>query len=215
MDFVLDVVVPVWGSAVAGYLIGGFPTGYLLGRLQDIDVTEMGSGRTGGTNVLRTMGLGPAALTALVDVAKGGIAVIMAQTMFPLPLAAAVAGTAAVMGHNWSVFIGFRGGAGTAPALGALLAMVPGLGVALALIVAALALVTRFASVGSLALATLAPVALTGFAALGQVGWAIAAFGWGAGALILWAHRPNISRLLRGEERRLWQPVDPSSEAGG
>lgn len=200
---------------MAGYLLGAFPTGFLLGRIRGRDVTAMGSGRTGGTNVLRTLGLGPAVLTAVLDVTKGALAVVVAHTMFPSPLASAVSGTAAVIGHNWSVFIGFRGGAGTAPAFGAVLAIEPALGLVLGVIVPALALVTRYASVGSLAFAVLAPLSLTGWAVAGQAAWEAAGFGWAAGSLILLSHRPNIARLFRGEERRLWGGAEPPSEGEG
>ncbi|MFQ5945590.1 MAG: glycerol-3-phosphate acyltransferase [Anaerolineae bacterium] len=215
MDLALDVLVPVWGSAVAGYLLGSIPTGYLLGRARGLDVTAIGSGRTGGTNVLRILGPGPAALTAILDVAKGAFAVAVADTMFPSPLASAVSGTAAVIGHNWSVFIGWRGGAGTAAAFGALLAIAPSFALVLGLIVPGMALVTRYASVGSLAFAVFVPLALTGSAMGGQAAWETAGFGWAAALLILFSHRPNIVRLLRRQERRLWEPVEPPSEAVG
>ena len=175
----------------------------------------MGSGRTGGTNVLRILGPGPAALTAILDVAKGAFAVVVAHTMFPSPLASAIAGTAAVIGHNWSVFIGWRGGAGTAAAFGALLAIAPPFALVMGLIVPSLTLTTRYASVGSLAFAILVPLALTGSAAAGQAAWEFAGFGWAAALLILFSHRPNIARLRRGQERRLWEPAEPPSQAVG
>ncbi len=97
--------------------------------------------------------------------------------------------------------------------MGALLAIAPPFGLVLALIVGGLALGTRYASVGSLAFATLAPLALTGTAAASQVAWETAGFGCAASLLILFSHRPNIGRLLRGQERRLWDPAEPPEAA--
>lgn len=94
-----------------GYLLGAIPVGYLAGKTQGIDVRQYGSGRTGSTHVLRALGLGPVFFTVLGDALKGMIAVLVARAIMstPLPLAEVLAGLGAVGGHNWSVFISFRG----------------------------------------------------------------------------------------------------------
>ena len=104
-----------------GYLLGAIPVGYLVGKTQGIDVRQYGSGRTGGTNVLRSVGLGAAFFTILGDGLKVMIAVLAARAIMSTPLAEVLAGLGAVGGHNWSFFISFRGGAGAITALGALL----------------------------------------------------------------------------------------------
>src|SRR5512143_650380 len=103
-------------AAIAGYLIGSIPTGYLVvGALTGIDVRKVGSGRTGGTNAMRAGGVRAFALTGIGDMLKGIAAVLAARLIVTWlaagdrPLAEAVAGFAAVCGHNWSVFLGFKG----------------------------------------------------------------------------------------------------------
>src|SRR4030042_3675177 len=113
-------------AGVAGYLLGAVPTGYVMGRLlRGIDVRDYGSRRTGGTNVLRTLGLRVAVLVMAVDIAKGAVAVLIARAISGEPYVQTVAGSAAVVGHVWPVYVGFRGGRGVSAAFGALLAMNP------------------------------------------------------------------------------------------
>ncbi len=105
-----------WGYLVAGaagYLLGSVPTGYVMGRLlRGIDVRDYGSGKTGGTNTLRTLGLRVAVFVTVVDIAKGAVAVLIARAISDEPYVQTVAGLAAVAGHVWPVYVGFRGGRG-------------------------------------------------------------------------------------------------------
>lgn len=188
---------------LAGYLLGSVPVGYLIGRLWGKDVRSSGSGRTGATNVFRAVGLLPAVLTGLGDLLKGALAILLAQQLGWGAAAEVLAGVASVAGHNWSLFLRFSGGAGTMTNLGALLVLSPlaCLGVApLGLLALAL---SRYASVASLTVALLVPVGLLLLARGDQIPTTYVWYGLGVAALVVWALRPNIRRLARGEERRL------------
>jgi len=198
---------PEWLLAVAAvaaaYLLGSFPAGYLLGRLRGINMLEQGSGRTGGTNVLRSAGPVAALVTGVLDVGKGALAVWLASQMTDYTAVQVLAGAAAILGHNHSIFLQFRGGAGVGTSLGALgaiyLPAALGLLVLLLLVIA----ITRYASIGSLTVITLMPVVLLVLALTGVLSLAYVSYGLLAWALIVYAHRPNIRRLIAGTERRL------------
>ena len=112
-------------AALLGYLIGSIPSGYIIARLRGVDITQQGSGRTGGTNVFRALGPKFGLLTGFFDILKGVIAVILARMIFGDEYAAAMAGAFAVMGHNWSIFLRFYGGRGMGTFAGVLLAVFP------------------------------------------------------------------------------------------
>ena len=187
-----------------GYLMGSIPVGYLVVKLaKGTDVRQHGSGRSGGTNVWRAAGLWPAILTTVGDFLKGMCAVLIARAVLGNSVGEVLAGVAAIAGHNWSVFLGWRGGAGTATNLGVISML--SLPVALALIVAALLVVviSRYASVASLAVAILAPTIFLGLALFAHHPLPHALYGLLAGATVVLALRRNIVRLLAGTERRL------------
>ncbi len=187
-----------------GYLMGSIPVGYLVVKLvKGTDVRQHGSGRTGGTNVWRAAGLGPAILTVLGDFLKGAMAVGIARSFLGDSVAEVLAGVAAITGHNWSVFLDWRGGAGTATNLGVISML--SFPVALGLIAAGLLVVviSRYASVASLCIAILAPTIFLSLALLAHHPLRHALYGLLAGAIVILAHRPNIVRLLAGNERRL------------
>ena len=159
-------------AAALGYLLGAIPFGLIIGRFtKGIDLREYGSHRTGATNALRTLGTRAAAAVFVLDVAKGVAAVVLARALFagdPLvDWAAAVAGVAAIVGHNWSVFIGFTGGRGVATSAGALAAMSPWTILIVAPIVALLIWRTRYVSLGSVTGALAAPIITAALAAIG------------------------------------------------
>lgn len=199
-------------ALVAAYLIGSLPTGYAIARLRGVNVLKVGSGHTGATNVLRSSGAVCAALTALADMAKGYAGVTVARLLAPdLSWASALAGIAAVLGHNKSVFLRFGGGVGTMTTFGATVAISPLTGL-VALVMGAIPMViTRYASVGSLVYAVAVPI-IAGFGVLLR-GWPIAwvVFGLGTAALSIWELRRNIQRLARGQERKIGQKIDPGS----
>ena len=190
-------------ATLTAYLIGSFPAGYLLGKLWGVDVRLRGSGRTGGTNVFRSAGIVPALITGALDVGKGALAVWIAGQMTGYPAAEVLAGAAVIMGHNHSIFLGFRGGAGVGTSLGALAAIYPPAALALLVLLLILIAVTRYASLGSLIVITVMPIlllvlGLSGVLALTYVGYGLLAW-----VIIVYAHRPNIRRLIKGTERKL------------
>ena len=189
---------------VGGYLLGSIPVGLLVVRaVTGKDIREVGSGRIGGTNVLRVAGPWVALLTALSDVAKGLLAVYLARAVVGIPVVEALAGLAAVVGHNYSIFIGFKGGAGTATTIGGAIGLWPWNGVIMIVVGAAVVTAMRYASLGSIVVALLLPVILALRAWLAGAPWAYLIHGLGTAALTLWALRPNIRRLLDGNERQV------------
>ena len=193
-------------AIIIGYLIGSIPFGYLIGRLKGIDITTLGSGRTGGTNVFRALGLRYGLFSGLLDVLKGVVAVLLIRHLFGDDYAGAqaLAGAFAVIGHNWSIFLKFRGGAGGATAGGALLALNPLVGVIVVIVFIILMLVVRYASVATMTVGIGGLLLLTLFH---LVGWGTPLghllFGVLVAMAITWALRPNIKRLINGNERRI------------
>jgi len=189
---------------IGSYLIGSIPFALLLGKLRGVDIREHGSGNVGTTNVLRTAGAAAGAVALVCDVLKGAAAVFIARYTIGTPVAEMAAGLAAVVGHDWPVFLKFRGGKGVATGVGGVFAMVP---VAAAAAIGVFAIVvawTRYASLGSL-VGSFSGVVFVGilFAAGhgGPVEYLI--YTTIAVALIFVRHRVNISRLLAGTENRL------------
>jgi len=198
----VDVVTLV-AAVAAAYLLGSIPVGYLLGRLWGVNVLDWGSGRTGGTNVLRSAGIVPALLTGALDIGKGALAVWLAGQMTGYPAAEVLAGAAVILGHNYSVFLGFRGGAGVGTSLGALGAIYPPAAIALVVLLLLLIAVTRYASLGSLIITSLMPLVLLALGIAGILSLTYISYGLLAWAIIVYAHRPNIRRLIQGTERRI------------
>ena len=191
---------------VAGYLIGAVPFGVLIGAVAGVDPRVTGSGRTGATNLLRTVGPGGAVAVFGLDVLKGVAAVLLAEWIYRGPGSswiAAASGVAAIIGHIRSIFIRFRGGRGVATAAGGMFALAPLAVLVLAPVVIAVIWRWRYVSLGSITGALLAPVA-TGALAVTGAG-TIAAVGYAAAAAVLvtLAHADNIDRLRSGTERRL------------
>jgi glycerol-3-phosphate acyltransferase PlsY len=186
---------------IAGaYLIGSVPFAFILARRWGgADLRLLGSGNLGAANVLRTAGLRAGVVVALLDVAKGVASVLLAQRLANGGAAPAAAGLAAVVGHVYPIWLGFRGGKGVATACGAFAmltpaALVPALGIFVATVWA-----TRYVSVGSvLASAALPPIA---YALDSPAAAVVAAIG--AGALIVFRHRSNLRRVRLGTERRI------------
>ena len=196
-----------WAWVLAAYFVGSLPTSYVVGRvIGGVDLRREGSGNLGATNLYRAMGLRVAVPVGLVDIGKGWLP----AWLFPLLDGGAAAGwaaaygAAAILGHTFSCWMRFRGGKGVATAAGAFLALSP-----LGLLVAALVWVLVFAAKGIVSLASIAaavalPATVLVRNAMGGAGdpW-VTAFAVLAGAFIVWAHRSNIGRLLRGEEKRI------------
>jgi len=189
---------------VSSYLLGSIPVGMLIVRATTgKDIREVGSGRTGGTNVLRAAGPKVALLTVLADIAKGLLAVLLARAVVGTPIVEALAGLSAVVGHDYSIFIGFKGGAGTMTTIGGAVGLCPWNSVVTAVVGIPVVIVTRQASVGSITVALLIPITFALCAWLGDAPWAYLIHGLGTAALTLWSLRPNIKRLLEGTERQV------------
>ncbi|GAB4282158.1 MAG: glycerol-3-phosphate 1-O-acyltransferase PlsY [Candidatus Promineifilaceae bacterium] len=197
-------------AGLIGYFAGAIPFGFLYVKIvKGIDIREVGSGRTGGTNSLRAAGWTTGVITGLSDVFKGYMAVWISRQLFSssvpeswLPWVITFAGVMAVIGHNWSIFLGWRGGAGTGPNVGWSTAlwwpMFP-IGVITML---GLLLTVGMASVASMAMGAIIPIV---FAIRYLGGYdptpAYMVGGFVTLAIVLWALRPNIKRLLAGNER--------------
>ncbi|MBM5825913.1 MAG: glycerol-3-phosphate 1-O-acyltransferase PlsY [Cyanobacteria bacterium M_surface_10_m2_119] len=208
-------------ALLAGYLLGSIPAGYLAGRwLRGIDIRQEGSGSTGATNVLRVLGKGPALVVFLVDVLKGTTAVLLAKAVLePLgvPLNDAgtanwstdswvvAAGLAALAGHIWPVWLGWRGGKAVATALGMLLGLTWPVGLACFGIFLAVLSVSRIVSLSSVVAAVGLPLLMLGWFHDQGMGlrWPYLALALLTSALVIWRHRSNLARLLAGTEPRL------------
>ena len=187
-----------------GYLLGSFPSGYLAGRwCAGVDIRQLGSGSTGATNVLRQVGKGPALVVFLVDVFKGSAAVIVARGLLGAGAYGwlVAAGLAALAGHIWPIWLGGKGGKAVATGFGMLLGLVPAVGLAcLGVFLTSLAL-SRIVSISSLLAAASLPLLMAGAGAPG----AYMGLGVVAAVMVIWRHRSNLARLLKGEEPRLGQ----------
>jgi glycerol-3-phosphate acyltransferase PlsY len=187
---------------LVSYLLGAMPTSYLAGRLfRGIDLRQHGSRNLGATNLYRVLGWRYAVPVGLIDAAKGLIPVLVfAPRVTSSELFALVCGLTAVLGHVFSVFVGFKGGKGVATAAGVMLGLAPvALGVAAA-VWASLVFLTGYVSVGSIAAAAVFPLAvfLIDRPARAEMLWLDVA----VAAAIIWLHRGNIQRLLKGTENR-------------
>ncbi|MGQ9492753.1 MAG: glycerol-3-phosphate 1-O-acyltransferase PlsY [Anaerolineae bacterium] len=187
-----------------GYLLGSFPTGYMIARVwKGVDPRQYGSGRTGGTNILRTAGRGPALLTVIGDFLKGALSVWLARALLGTSIAAVIAGLAAVLGHNRSIFLRFRGGAGSMTNAGVIFVLAPHVLPFMAVAAVVTALLSRIASVTSIVAAVTMLITLMVSFLLSLSPAIYVLYGMLACALILFELRPNIARLLTGSERRV------------
>ncbi len=194
-------MLPVLLTLIAAYLIGSVSFAVLVSRLYGLpDPRSFGSGNPGATNVLRTGRKSAAALTLAGDAAKGAVAVLLAawaSRAYGLPdWTPALAALAVFAGHLWPVYFGFQGGKGVATALGVLLALEPWLGLACLATWLTVFGITRISSLSALTAAGLAPL----YAWLLRHDLALSGAMVVLAALIVWRHRANIRKLMRGEE---------------
>jgi glycerol-3-phosphate acyltransferase PlsY len=224
-------MIPIGVIAILSYLVGSIPTSIIVGKIaRGIDIRQYGSGNAGGTNVIRVLGWKAGVFVILMDMAKGLVAtILLSRLMFgALPFAnltpfddftvvQIIAGSAAILGHIWTVFAGFRGGKGIATAGGMLIGIAPvEVGVSLA-VFSIVFLVTHYVSLGSLSAAVAFPLTMffrenvfleqvRGYNTLIYFSIAIA-------LLIIYTHRANIRRLVAGTEQRLGRvPILQSRE---
>lgn len=210
---------------VVAYLIGAIPIGAIVVRMYNIDITSKGSGKTGATNVLRTVGWKPALGVALGDLLKGVLAVLAARliidasgyshtsmqllgiTIAALPLAELLAAVAAVAGHVWSLWLRlftgkWGGGRGVVTAAGAMLLVSPWVIIIAALVALPIVAISRYVSLGSILGAATGGLVIVVLVAIGGLNW-LYIFFLALPIFIIVAHKDNIERLMRGTERKL------------
>ncbi len=199
-----------WAIALpAAYLIGSVPTGVLLGRLvRGVDVRKYGSGNTGATNVWRTLGPIAAVGVLALDWGKGAAAVFIARAVSDSPVLTAAAALAALSGHVWPVFSKFQGGKGVAAGLGGLTIISP-LAAAVTLLGLAVAVATRYVSLGSMVGTATGLIALVVLVAAGRLDEAYLIFAVAGFLIIELRHRANLVRLFKGTENRLRATARP------
>jgi acyl phosphate:glycerol-3-phosphate acyltransferase len=219
----MGAALAIAGLIVAGYLLGSIPTGYLVAKwVKGIDIRQHGSGGTGATNVLRSVGKPAAIAVLLVDLLKGALAVLLVRALYPelaagataelaaaQPWVAAIAGLAALLGHSRSIWLGFTGGKSAASGLGVLLALAWPVGLGTLAVFLGVVGLSRIVSLGSMA-AAIATVALM---ALTQQPLAYLLLAAAGGLYVILRHRSNIERLLAGTEPRLGRASE--KEIGG
>ncbi|HWR38044.1 MAG TPA: glycerol-3-phosphate 1-O-acyltransferase PlsY, partial [Patescibacteria group bacterium] len=185
---------------VVSYLIGSIPNGLLIGKaMAGVDIREFGSKNIGATNAYRVLGPWPAFWVFLTDMLKGVAGVLLALQFSGSPLSQLAGGIAAIAGHNWSVFLGFKGGRGVATGLGVIAILAPLVTLTVFLVWLAIVLVTRYVSLGSIVAAALVPLLMWYTGAQQE----IFIFGLLAAVFVIVRHRPNIQRLLKGEELKI------------
>lgn len=204
-----------WIIPLFGFLLGSIPFGLILGKLKGIDIREHGSGNIGATNVFRTLGKKIGITCLLLDFIKGLVPVLVAIKLTPEDphgqTIEVVTALAAILGHNYSPWIGFKGGKGIATSGGALAALMPAAVVLLILIFIIVTKITKYVSVGSIATAVALPLLTIygsyyhGKIADGTWNKPLFIFSLVAGALAVWKHRANIARLRAGTENRVGQ----------
>ena len=214
-------MIPISIIAILSYLIGSIPTSIIVARkARGIDIRHYGSGNAGGTNVIRVLGWKPGLFVIALDMAKGMVATMLVARLMegPIPFSNAtpfddftvvqiIAGCSAILGHVWTVFAGFKGGKGIATAGGMLIGIAP-VEVAVSFGVFALVfLITHYVSLGSLSAAVAFPLTMFFRENIFMVdvpGYGtLIFFSMGISLLIVYTHRTNIIRLLRGTENRI------------
>jgi glycerol-3-phosphate acyltransferase PlsY len=184
---------------IAAYIVGSIPTGYLITlAVKGIDIRQHGSGNPGATNVFRVAGPVPGAITFIIDFLKGFVPVILAVRYFgsAFEIYWILIGLAALSGHMWTIFLGFKGGKGVATGAGVFFALLPVPTAAAFVMFWIVFFITRYVSVASITAAILLPV----FSFLTHKPLSISVFAACAAVLIIFRHRSNISKLFNGTE---------------
>lgn len=191
-------------ALVGAYLLGSLPFGVLVGRLwAGVDIRDHGSGNIGFANMLRVLGPLPGLLVLIGDVAKGAAGAYLGRTLTGSDLAALLAAVASVAGHNWSIFLRFRGGRGVNTTAGAFGYLAPQPILAAFTVWALVVILTRYVSLASIIAALTAPIFMWVFG----YPYPYVAFMLLAAVFIVFRHRANIKRLLQGTESKIGQRV--------
>ena len=191
-------------AIVMGYLIGSIPTGYLIVKAKTgEDIRKVGSGSTGATNVKRVLGKNWFFIVMLLDAIKGALPVVLAVVFLPAyakyGITPVVAAIAVLLGHSKSIFLGFTGGKSVASGVGTILALNLPVGLCVAVVWGIITWVSKYVSLGSIIALALSPFIMWAFKQpLGYIAYcAIGA------VYIIWLHRENIKRLIKGEENKV------------
>ncbi|HZX46979.1 MAG TPA: glycerol-3-phosphate 1-O-acyltransferase PlsY [Clostridia bacterium] len=193
-------------SSLIGYLVGNINGGYIIGKaVGGIDIREHGSKNAGATNVNRVLGSKPAAMALAIDLLKGVVAVVAGRVLGGDDMGAIAAGVAVVCGHNWPVFLSFKGGKGIATSLGVLISLDYRAALILLAVWVSIIIITRYVSLASVVCALLYPVLVMAF----RLSVEMTAFSLVMSAFALLRHRENIKRLLRGQESKVSIKLTP------
>ena len=193
---------------VLGYLIGSIPFSYLVARTQGVDLRKVGSGNTGASNVWRSCGFQPFVVALALDIFKGFVPTALAYRVFHIaPVPTIIVGLAAMVGHVYPLFMGFRGGKAVATSGGVMLAIQPVLLVVSALLWTIIYKVSGYPSVASLLGMVILAVGATTMTITGRLDPAFSAFIWVALVMVFYLHRANIERLMQGTENRIGRKV--------
>jgi acyl phosphate:glycerol-3-phosphate acyltransferase len=209
-----------------GYILGSIPFGVIITKLQiKKDIRQYGSGKTGATNVLRTVGRKAAVMVVIGDTLKGVLTVVFAGLIFGNELlivgnfglgtlvAQVVAGLAALAGHNWSIFLKFKGGRGVATFFGGLVALCPPAALIGSEVLFVSAGLTRYASFGSILGVVASYVVLIPLTIMNRFPLEYLVYAFIGGMLIIFMHRDNIIRLIAGTERKIGQKADKANSS--
>jgi len=203
----MEYALRILGAAVAAYLVGSIPWAVIVVKVfWKQDIRTLGSGNTGATNVLRVFGTAPGLAVLFLDALKGAVGVWLALMFVPAEWSSGadwfsvLGAMAAVAGHSFSPFIGFRGGKGVATAAGAIISVAPKVAPVMVVIFVVVVAIWKYVSLGSIVIAALFP----------GVSWllypdryALLLFSVITAVLVIWRHRSNIGRITRGEESRI------------
>jgi glycerol-3-phosphate acyltransferase PlsY len=185
---------------VISYFIGNFAPSYFMGKiLKNIDIREHGSGNAGATNALRVLGTESGVVVFILDILKAMLAVQVGLWLTGSKLGGMLAGGMAVIGHNWPVLLGFKGGKGIASSFGLILRLFPHIGLILLAVGTGVILVTRYVSMGSISAVALCPILLILFGEPWEI-WLIAVI---LALIGIFRHKENIVRLKNGTENRI------------
>ncbi|AKL95601.1 glycerol-3-phosphate acyltransferase PlsY [Clostridium aceticum] len=186
---------------VIAYMLGNFSASYIIGKLSaNIDIRNYGSGNAGTTNVMRTLGYKAAVFTLLADCLKGVLAVYIARRLGSENLAM-MAGVAVVLGHNWPILLGFKGGKGIATTIGVALSIHFTIALVCVVIGIIILILSKYVSLGAIVAITLFPILLV------SQGWNYFVFGLMLCVLAIYKHRENIQRLRQGTERKITEKL--------
>ncbi len=187
---------------ICAFIMGSIPVGMLVAKAKGVDLKKVGSGNIGATNVLRSLGKGPAALTLLGDMLKGTLAVALGRYFGLGTFYEGIIGLSAILGHNFSVFLGFRGGKGVATSLGVFILYSPRTALITFVIWLAVVITTKYSSLGALISFGLLPLNIILFDSKDKLPVALLVT-----LFILIRHTDNIQRLMKGTERRIGERV--------